>query len=159
MDLSGLKAALGRMIALGPGLSQVEVLAAFPHGSALPLVGPAAFISIDSLELTPAGLGGFATGGAGENAAVTLRFDFFAPGGGGTCLDELYEAFCAVMLREGGGLGLSRVWSERTDWDDMAGSYRKSVRVLLVGRVRADSGRDSVAGVNGFVLKAETVEV
>jgi len=155
MDLSGLKDALGRLLALGPGLSQVEVLRAFPAGSALPLTGPAVFISIDSLELTPAGLSGFAAGGTGENAAVTMRFDFFSPGKSGPCLDELYEALCAVLLENGGGFGLSRIWSERTAWDDMAGSYRRSARALLSGRARAGSGRKGAASIDGFELRAQ----
>jgi len=154
MDLRGIKQALGRMIALGPGLSEVEVLDAFPHGSALPLGGPAVLVSIDSLELTPAGLGGFAAAGQGGNAEVSVRFDFFAPGSSGPRLDEYYEALCAVLLREGGGFGLSRVWSERTTWDDMAGSYRLSARALLSGRARAGAGRDGAASVEDFVLRA-----
>ena len=158
MDLSGLKQALGRLIALGPGLSQVEVLAAFPHGSVLPLPGPAALISIDSLELTPGSLDGFASGAPGENAAVTVRFDFFSPGKSGPCLDELYEALCAVLLERGAGFGLSRIWSERTTWDDMAGSYRLSARTLLNGRARAGVQREGQASIEGFVLRAETID-
>ena len=149
MDLGGLKQALARMIALGPGLSQVEVLCAFPHGSALPLVGPAVLISVDGLELTPAGLGGFAHSEAGENASVTLRFDFFSPGEGGPGLDGYCEALCAVLLSHGGEFGLRRVWSERTAWDDMAGSYRRSARAQFVGWARAGAG-GAVAGPAGI---------
>ena len=158
MDISGLKQSMGRLIALGPGLSQVEVLAAFPHGNALPLAGPSVFISIDSVELTPASLGGLATSPAGENAAVTVRFDFFSPGKGGPHLDELYEALCAALLEQGGGFGLGRIWSERTTWDDMAGSYRLSARALLNGRARAGGRREGAAGIEGFVLRATAID-
>ena len=158
MDLGGLKQALSRLIALGSGLSQVEVLAAFPHGSALPLKGPSVFVSIDSLELTPASLGGIAASPAGEDAAITVRFDFFSPGRGGPCLDELYEALCTVLLERGSGFGLRRIWSERTAWDDMAGSYRLSARALLGGRARAGAGRKDAAGIEGFVLRAQAID-
>ena len=139
MNLSEIKEALGRMVALAPGLSQVEVLVAQPVGSALPLSGPAVFIGIESVELTPGALGCFAGGSAGESASVVVRFDFFSPGQSGPELDTLYEALCAVLLEQGAAFGLSRVWSERTAWDDMAGSYRRSARAQLNGRVRAAS--------------------
>jgi len=155
MNLGGIKQALGQLVAMGPGLSGVEVLMAFPHGSALPLAGPAVLISIDSLELTPAGLGSFAGAGPGENAGVSVRFDFFSPGRGGPALDEYYEALCAELLKQGGAFGLSKVWSERTVWDDMAGSYRLSARALLSGRARAGERREEAASIEDFKLTAQ----
>ena len=158
MNLSGLKEALGRMVALAPGLSQVEVLAALPAGSALPLSGPAVFIGIESLELTPGELGCFSGNRAGESAAVVVRFDFYSTGKSGFGLDELYEALCAVLLEQGAAFGLSRVWSERTVWDDMAGSYRRSARAQLNGRARAGAGRDEPVLIEGFELRATTID-
>ena len=158
MNLSGLKEALGRLVALAPGLSQVEVLAALPAGSALPLSGPAVFISIESVELTPGGFGCFNGSSAGESAAVVVRFDFFSTGKSGSGLDTLYEALCAVLLEQGVAFGLSRVCSERTTWDDMAGSYRRSARVQLNGRARSGTGREEPAKIEGFELRGTVVD-
>ena len=152
MNLSGLRAALGRMVALAPGLSQVEVLAALPVGSALPLSSPAVFIGVESLELTPGGMGSFSGSSAGENIVVVARLDFYSPGQSGGGLDEIYEALCAALLEQGAAFGLSRIWSERTVWDDMAGSYRRTARVQLSGRARVGSGREQPAGIEGFEL-------
>ena len=147
------------MVALAPGLSRVEVLAALPAGSALPLSEPAVFIGIESVELTPGGLGCFAGGSAGESAGVVVRFDFFSPGQSGSGLDELYEALCAALLEQGAAFGLSRIWSERTVWDDMAGSYRRSARAQLNGRARVGTAREEAAvRIEGFELKGTAID-
>ena len=152
MDLTELKSVLSEMISGAPGFAQVDLLEAFPVGRALPLPGAAMLISIDSLELTPAAIAGFAGEVAG--AAITMRFDLFAPEQCGADLHGLYACLCALLMSRGTDFGVERVWSERLTWDDAAGSYRLSARALMRGRASCAPPSEPAQEISDFRLRA-----
>ena len=155
MNFTQLKLALTQLLQSAPGLAQTEILPAFPAGMHLPLPGPAIVLGIDGVELTPASLGGFSSEQAGDLAAVTARFDFFAPGKDGPDLHILYEALCAALLDSGPAFGFSRIWCDPLAWDNAADSYRLSARALLRGRAKAGSPRQQEAAIVDFRVAVE----
>ena len=152
MDLAGLKQALAEVVQSAPGLAQVDVLPAFPVRKHLPLAGASILLGIDGMELTPAGLGGFASEQAGDSASVTVRFDLYDSRGAGADLQLFYEALCGALIQQSAAFGLSRVWRDAITWDDAAGSYRLSARALLRGRARPGAARQTDANISGFRL-------
>jgi len=152
MNLTQLKQAFTELLQSAPSLSQTEVLPAFPAGRHLPFPGPAIILGIDGVELTPGSLGGFSAEQSGDLAAITARFDFFAPGKDGPDLHLLYEALCAALMDCGPAFGLSRIWCDSLIWDETAGSYRLSARALLRGRAKSGAPRWQEAGIADFRL-------
>lgn len=135
-DLLGVKARVGELMAESPGLAGVEILSAYPNGRHIPLGGAALIISIDGIELTPAGLGGFGGEISGQGALLTLRLDFLSPGRDGPELYPFFEAAAASLTENGGRLGISRFWVQSLAWEEAANSYRLSANLALKGRGR-----------------------
>ena len=153
MDLTQLKRSVCGLLQGAPGLAAVDVLSAFPAQRHLPLAGPTLIVSFDALNLTLGALEGFcAEQAGGGNAAITLRLDLFAPGADGHDLYPLHEALCAILMERGSAFGLARLWCQPLSWDEAAGSYRLTSRILLRGRAKGGTPREGAATITDFTL-------
>ena len=140
--MTGLKENLAGYLRGRPGLETADILIAWPPRRHLPLKAPAITVGLESVDLAPAGLGGYLGRGQrseelyGSGAIITMRLDLFAPAreaeeapSGG--LYALYEALCAALTKNAGSLGLTRVWCDAPGWDDSANAHRMTARASL----------------------------
>jgi hypothetical protein len=136
--LTDLKQQIADYLAACDGFENAEVLAAYPgRERAYPLPGAAVAVGIDGVELSPAGLGGY-LGEAGTealyggNAAVTLRFDLYAPvTEEGNRLHALFEGLCGALMVDRNPFGVTRLTCGEIQFDAAVSANRLTARGTL----------------------------
>lgn len=142
-DLADLKTAVVDYLRTAEGFTGVRVLTSHPAvWRESPLRKAAVAVGVDAVEAAPGGLGGYwgnvlpgrgAEGPmSGAGAAITLRFDLYAPpDSGGDGPEALYEALCdGLMLREN-PFSAQKLWCGEAAYDNRAGAWHMTAHALL----------------------------
>ena len=160
-DLQTLKSRIIRQLTASRHLAGCDIIEGFSGIRDL-LSGPTIAMGLSSVDLSPAGLGGFSAEQSHHNpggVAITLSFDLYHPGKDSAPAFALYESLCTALLGLAGQIGLVRIFCDPLRRSEQSSAWhlpaKAELRAALIGEKLPPPGSDS-GGITHFILRSET---